>query len=85
MDHVDIDHRVGASDRPCVRIGGVEDQRLQQIGQARVIPPRGDAGQGLWVRVGGPPLETRQGGGVVDGVLAGPRGDLQHHAAAWQM
>jgi hypothetical protein len=71
VDHVDIDHRVGALDRPGVRLGGVEPQRRHEVRQARVVAPGGDAGQGVGIGIGGLPGQMGQGGGVVGRVLAG--------------
>jgi hypothetical protein len=84
MDHVDVDDRIRPRHRPFVGRGRVERQRRQQVRQSDLGPPGFDAGKRLGRGIGGLPLQAGQGGGVVDGMLAGAGGDLQHEAAIGQ-
>jgi hypothetical protein len=84
MDHVDVDDCVRPIDRPCVRRGRIEPQRRQQVRQGGMVAPGGNAGKGLRRGISRLPLQAGQGGSIVDGMLAGTGGDLQHEAAIGQ-
>ena len=76
MDHIDTDDRIRSLDRPRLRPGSIERQRREKIGQAGMLAPSRDAGQRSRIGIGRLPLQMRQRGGVMDGMLAGSRRDF---------
>ena len=57
MSHVDAEHGIGLFDGP-LRRGGVNPQRRKDVRQARMVSPRLDRGQRMWIACSPLPLAT---------------------------
>ena len=77
MDHVDADDGVRPVERPVGR-RSIQQQRRQQIGQARIGPMRRDAAKHQGIAVARLPGDSGQRSRKMDGMFAAAAGDFQH-------